>query len=158
MKAAPSILALAILTFSACKPESVEDQTEAGPKDGEVYRLQVGDVIEMEVFQEPDLYMRSTIDQMGHVSFALIGEVEAKGHSVAELEEILKEQYAKDYLLDPWIKVTLSEKGHDQSSAPDELTAAKLRFEEIKGRYLTKHPKYLAAKRRLEELENREQK
>ena len=47
MKIISSTLALAILTFSACKQEPVEGRKEPGEKDGKAYLLQVGDEIEM---------------------------------------------------------------------------------------------------------------
>jgi protein involved in polysaccharide export with SLBB domain len=124
MKIIPSILALAILTFSACKqepveghkqpePEAIRKEQAPGEKDGEAYLLQVGDGIEMQVFMEPELNKRSEIDKMGKALFPLIGFVEAKNQSLSGLEKMLEEQYRKDYLLDPKIKVTLVERADD---------------------------------------------
>jgi protein involved in polysaccharide export with SLBB domain len=50
---------------------------------------------------------------MGKALFPLIGFVEAKNQSLSGLEKMLEEQYRKDYLLDPKIKVTLVERADD---------------------------------------------
>jgi polysaccharide export outer membrane protein len=75
-------------------------------KDDNSYILRPNDVISLAVYQEADLSVQVRILKTGEASFPLIGSVRVGGLSVSAASAQLHELYAKDYLVDP--KLTLS--------------------------------------------------
>jgi polysaccharide export outer membrane protein len=59
------------------------------------YRLQPGDVLSINVWKETDLKDDVLIRPDGGMSFALAGEFQAAGHTVAELTQMLEERIRK---------------------------------------------------------------
>lgn len=71
------------------------------------YRLGTGDRLRVDVFGEADLSIEATIDGTGHISYPLLGAVQARGRTAAELEQALKTGLAAGYLKDPDVRVTV---------------------------------------------------
>lgn len=69
------------------------------------YRLQPGDVIRVNVFQEPELDRELRISQEGFVFLPLIGRVELKDRSIDQAEALIRELYDRDYLVNPQVNV-----------------------------------------------------
>jgi polysaccharide export outer membrane protein len=61
------------------------------------------------VYEEPDLSVQVRILKTGQASFPLIGSVEIGGLSVAAAATKIRELYAKDYLVDPKLTLTVDE-------------------------------------------------
>ena len=59
------------------------------PVAGRPYRLGVGDVIQLSVWQQPDLDRELTVRDDGTIVVPLVGEVLAAGSTVSDLEEVL---------------------------------------------------------------------
>ncbi len=72
----------------------------------ETYVLRPNDTIMLAVYGEPDLSTSVQILKTGQASFPLIGSVKVGGLSVAQASATIRDLYAKDYLVDP--KLTLS--------------------------------------------------
>jgi polysaccharide export outer membrane protein len=70
------------------------------------YILRPSDAIRLDVYEEKDLSGEFRILKTGEASFPLIGAVKIAGQSVAAATKIIRDRYAKGYLVDP--KVTLS--------------------------------------------------
>ncbi len=79
--------------------------TNAGISLDRTYRLGVGDKLKISVFGEEDLSGNFEINALGQVSLPLIGEVRAKGHSVAKVRENIKSKLADGYLNNPRVTV-----------------------------------------------------
>lgn len=73
------------------------------------YRLAPGDLLLVKVFQVDDLERQVRIDQNGHISLPLIGDVKATGLGVGELEKLVAERYAAGYLQQPQVSVFVEE-------------------------------------------------
>ncbi|WP_022974418.1 polysaccharide biosynthesis/export family protein, partial [Xanthomonas maliensis] len=73
------------------------------------YRLSPGDLLLVKVFQIDDLERQVRIDQNGHISLPLIGDVNAAGLGVGELEKMVAERYRSGYLQDPQVSVFVQE-------------------------------------------------
>ncbi|HKM37400.1 MAG TPA: polysaccharide biosynthesis/export family protein [Thiopseudomonas sp.] len=74
------------------------------------YKLASGDVIRIHVFSEPDLsFEELRLTDAGTFSYPFIGEVRARGKTVAELEQILIEKLQGDFLMDPRISISVLE-------------------------------------------------
>lgn len=121
--AAPGIL---ILLASCCpeqkpgpRPEPVEIRVESNPggvtlpafpaPPSTVPALIPGDLIEIKVFQQPDLSMTLRIPPSGSFNYPLIGTVRAAGRTPGSLESLLREKLGEKYLVDPSVTVTVQE-------------------------------------------------
>ncbi|PAZ01092.1 MAG: hypothetical protein CAK90_02030 [Spartobacteria bacterium AMD-G4] len=72
------------------------------------YILSSGDTLDLMVYREPDLGMRSKIARDGRVQLPLLGEVKVAGMSVREAQDHLRRLYDADYLVDPQIYLNIS--------------------------------------------------
>jgi polysaccharide export outer membrane protein len=89
-------LALSLAVFAS----AAEDST---------YTLRPNDTIRLAVYEEPDLSVQVKILKTGQASFPLIGSVEVGGLTVAAASARIRELYAKDYLVDPKLTLTVDE-------------------------------------------------
>lgn len=69
------------------------------------YRLGAGDRIRVTVFGQEDLSGEFELDGTGRVSLPLIRTVEAKGLTLAELEQAITDRLKPDFLKDPSVSV-----------------------------------------------------
>lgn len=67
------------------------------------YILVVGDVVQLNVFREPDLTTQATIARDGTVQLPLIREVQMAGLSIRDARELLRQLYDTSFLVDPQI-------------------------------------------------------
>ncbi len=67
------------------------------------YVLVIGDVVELNVFREPDLTTQATIARDGTVQLPLIREVRLAGLTIRSARELLRGLYDKSYLVDPQV-------------------------------------------------------
>ena len=72
---------------------------------GKNYILKPSDVLEVNVYQEPDLQKQVRVEADGTVALALIGKVRVAGMTVAESQSLVTDLYNRDYLVDPQISV-----------------------------------------------------
>ncbi|MBM3317010.1 MAG: polysaccharide export protein [Candidatus Eisenbacteria bacterium] len=86
------------LAFAAAGP-ALAQAVAGGAEQGD-YRLGPDDVLEIQVWQRPELTGAATVDPTGRLRLPLVGEVEVKGRTLAELTPLLTERYR---LLDPSI-------------------------------------------------------
>lgn len=78
----------------------------AAAKADDAYLLEPGDVLQISVWEEPDLMHELLIRPDGRLSFPLVGEVEAAGRSVAEIDELITERL-RPYIAEPAVNVTV---------------------------------------------------
>jgi polysaccharide biosynthesis/export protein VpsN len=69
------------------------------------YRLGVGDVIRIEVHNEPDLTLETQLPSTGIIDYPFLGTVRAVGLTVAQLQNRITEGLAGDYLVKPAVNV-----------------------------------------------------
>ncbi len=68
------------------------------------------DIINIDVVGEKDLSKENLrVSSSGTITFPFLGSVEVKGKTPAEVENLLKEQLGKDYLVNPQVIVTVKE-------------------------------------------------
>jgi polysaccharide export outer membrane protein len=75
----------------------------------EEYLLNSGDLIEIDVYGEPELHTSTRISEDGSINFPLLGNLKVKGLSVQELERLITELLAQDYLVNPQVTVFVRE-------------------------------------------------
>jgi polysaccharide export outer membrane protein len=86
----------------------VQDGRDTAPADAD-YRVGPGDVLEIEVYDDPDLSGLVTVQHGGEISFPLLGDVAVSGLTAREVRETLTRLLAKDYLVDPQVAVKVKE-------------------------------------------------
>ena len=72
------------------------------------YTVKPGDMLSISVWKEPDLQRPALVRPDGSFSFPLVGEVDAKGKTVADLNKLMAQRLAK-YISDPVVTVSIQE-------------------------------------------------
>jgi polysaccharide export outer membrane protein len=72
------------------------------------YTVQPGDILKVSVWKEPELQGPILIRPDGGFSFPLVGEVDGRGKTVAELQAIVTQRLSK-YISDPVVSVSVTE-------------------------------------------------
>lgn len=73
------------------------------------YRLGVGDTIQIDVHEEPDLSIESRLEESGILTYPLLGEIQIVGRTVKELETLITNGLQGDFLVDPEVRVAVTE-------------------------------------------------
>ena len=71
------------------------------------YVFGAGDEIEITVFGQDDLFLKTTLTSDGIINFRFIGEVEAVGTTKSLLEKEIQNKLKGDYLIDPAVSVNI---------------------------------------------------
>ncbi len=72
------------------------------------YTVKAGDMLSVSVWKEPDLQRETLVRPDGSFSFPLVGEVDARGKTVADLTKIVSQRLGK-YISDPVVTVSVQE-------------------------------------------------
>lgn len=76
------------------------------------YRIGIGDLLQIEVYDEPDLTREVRVLTDGFISFPLLGSIKAQGATVKELETKITELLAAKYIRSPQVTVFVKEFSH----------------------------------------------
>ena len=88
---------------------ALSPNTWADPSANESYRLGVGDEIEIVVYGEDDMTVKTRLGDSGVISYPFLGSVTAKGLTVSGLEQLLVRGLKGPYLVDPAVSVSIVE-------------------------------------------------
>lgn len=69
------------------------------------YTVQPEDVLQITVYQEPDLTTQARITRAGKIQFPLLGEIDVQGYTVKQIQEKVTKLLLADYLVDPQVNV-----------------------------------------------------
>ena len=72
------------------------------------YTVQPGDILKVSVWKEPQLQGPILIRPDGGFSFPLVGEVDGRGKTVAQLQVIMTQRLSK-YISDPVVSISVTE-------------------------------------------------
>lgn len=72
------------------------------------YVLKPGDTVEMIIYREPDLTIRSRIGKDSLVQLPLLGEVKLGGMTIRNATALIRNKYNADYLVEPQIYLNIS--------------------------------------------------
>ncbi len=75
----------------------------------ENYKISPGDLLLVDVYDEPDLSTETRVLNDGYISLPLLGQVMAGGLTVLDLEKVVTRGYAEKYLVDPHVTVFVEE-------------------------------------------------
>lgn len=79
--------------------------TAVSDPESKSYKIGPHDVLEITVFQAPELSKTIQVSEAGSLNFPLIGEVEASGRSAREVEQELRKRLQAKYLQNPQVSV-----------------------------------------------------
>ena len=94
------------LMMAACLPAA---QLLADSRDEHDYVIGPRDVLQIHVFNQPDLSGPYTVEIDGYLSFPLIGRLAAAQTTVRAFEQVLSDRLAAGYFKSPRVSVTISE-------------------------------------------------
>lgn len=93
---------------SPAKVESLPGQSSASTQETSIleeYRVQPEDILQITVYEEPDLTTKVRVSGSREINFPLLGRVSVAQLSVIEIQEKLTKLLAQDYLVNPQIQV-----------------------------------------------------
>lgn len=73
------------------------------------YILGQGDVIGIQVFDEPDLTLEARVGSSGVINYSYLGDIRVKGRTPLELERQISTLLREGYLVNPSVNVTVVE-------------------------------------------------
>ena len=108
--------AVAMLTVVAAGRVAAQEAKESPVVGAQVqeYRLNAGDGIVVQVFEEPDLDAKVKLSENGRATLPLIGEVVLSGMGVKAAAAAIEAAYRKGYLVKPAVTVTVTEKKRER--------------------------------------------
>lgn len=74
-----------------------------------IYRLEQGDAIAIQVFDEPDLTLDTVVGASGSINYSYLGDIRVAGKSPADLEQYIANLLKDGYLVNPSVNVTVLE-------------------------------------------------
>ncbi|MGE0621957.1 MAG: polysaccharide biosynthesis/export family protein [Pseudomonadales bacterium] len=89
-------------------PSPVLAEDEASPSDGEIYRIGVPDLLDIRVWEQPELSGTALVRTDGRISVPLVGDMVAEGRTPEELAALLAAELA-EYVTDPKVDVAVLE-------------------------------------------------
>jgi len=93
--------------YACCAVVALAMATEALAQDAN-YTVKPGDLLSISVWKEPDLQRPALVRPDGSFSFPLVGEIDARGKTVADLNKTMGQKLAK-YISDPVVTVSIQE-------------------------------------------------
>lgn len=79
------------------------------PSEGKEYSISVNDLLEINVYQEPDLTKTVRVAVDGNISYPLLGSIQVKGLTAKELETKITNLLKEDFLVNPQVSVFVKE-------------------------------------------------
>lgn len=73
----------------------------------EAYQIQPEDILQLSVYQEPDLTTRSRVSSSGQITVPLVGDVPVAGLTIGQVQERLTQLFGADYLVNPQVQVNI---------------------------------------------------
>jgi polysaccharide export outer membrane protein len=112
MKAiATGLAALAAVLLTACVPADIPPvstlpQTEVAYPEDESYIIGPSDVLEVNVWREPDLTRQVAVRMDGKITLPMLGDLQAGNLTLMELQERIEEAYTR-FVTEPEVTVIL---------------------------------------------------
>ena len=84
-------------------------ETSAAKSAKSDYVLQASDLLRVQVFQEDDLTREVRVSQEYSIVLPMIGSVDLRGKTLRQAEELIRDRYDRDYLVNPQVNVIVLE-------------------------------------------------
>jgi len=93
-----------VVAFVALTANALAQETQNAASD-RIYKLGVGDILRVTVYNELELSGEFEVSSTGNVNLPLIGEVPAEGRTISELEDAAEEKFRQGYLKSPNVSI-----------------------------------------------------
>ncbi|OGW72579.1 MAG: hypothetical protein A2Y02_01440 [Omnitrophica bacterium GWA2_52_12] len=100
---------MALVLVAAGLPLGTLRGEEIPPSHKQDYRIGIGDLLEIEVYDEADLTREARVLTDGKISLPLLGQVMAAGRTVQDLQDNVRDLLAAQYLVSPQVSVFVKE-------------------------------------------------
>ena len=101
-------LGAVMVLMASCRTAAPEIDLDLDlPQTSQTYLLRVGDIVQVDVFQEPVMTTRQRVQGDGTISVGLIGRVAVLGESVEVAADKIAKLLDKKYLVNPQVSVTV---------------------------------------------------
>ena len=97
--------------YGMASPSTIAAVPDAAPIADDDYRVSSQDVINVAVFQVPDLSRTVQVDGTGHVTLPLVNRVPVRGKTILQVQEDIAARYRRSYLQSPQVTVSLVKSG-----------------------------------------------
>lgn len=97
------ISTLIIVALLVCPPITAYSNQQ------ENYKIGNEDVLDINVWQSPDLTKTAQVNSSGTISYPYIGDIKVEGMSTLEVEKLLKDKLSQGYVKDPQVSVSIKE-------------------------------------------------
>lgn len=71
------------------------------------YKVTPSDLLAVHVVGEKDLTLDLPVSSSGAISYPFLGNIEVKGKTTAEIQSVIREKLAADYMVDPQVIVSV---------------------------------------------------
>lgn len=95
--------------------------TGAAFAQGADYRIQPTDILNISVYQQPDLTTKTRVTADGDITLPLLCKIAVKGLTITEVEQKIKQLLEKDYLVNAQVLVFIEEYHPRQVSVMGEV-------------------------------------
>ena len=99
------LLACSLVSWLLVGVSFGQSMESGAPEAKSDYVLQASDLLKVQVFQEEDLTREVRVSQEYTIVLPMIGSVDLKGKTLRQAEEIIRERYDRDYLVNPQVNV-----------------------------------------------------
>lgn len=99
------LASIVFLAGSALAQSDTAERKEAG------YVIAVNDILEITVYDEPDLTKTIRVGPDGNINYPLVGQIKAAGISPKDFEASLKDMLGTKYIKNPQVNVNVAEFG-----------------------------------------------
>ena len=105
-------LAIAVLVSCSQTPTEIQPVPTAGPvsSDGSGHILVPTELIEIKVFQEPELFTVTRIPDDGRITMPMIGEIAIAGMSVQDATSLIRQRLEARFVAHPQVSLTVTER------------------------------------------------
>ena len=90
-------------------PAMVARSPQRFDEDLEAYLIGPRDLLEIKVFEVDELSSKARVNRRGSITLPLIGAIKVQGRNVTEVEALIEEALAREYLQDPHVAVFIEE-------------------------------------------------
>ena len=104
--ASPALNAQQQGSFPSSAPSNQSSQKSIVPPD---YQIREGDMVQVSVFDEPELAAGGRVRNDGTIQCPLIGAVKIQGLSQMSAARLIEAEYRKDYLVHPEVNLFISQ-------------------------------------------------
>jgi polysaccharide export outer membrane protein len=111
-----AILVLVVLTYVASPVAAQNASVE--PQD---FRVAPGDRLEISVLEDPGLNRSVLVRPDGRISMPLVGTIDVAGRTPEEIQSIIRQRLARDFVSPPEVTVSLSGLGNANAAEAEGL-------------------------------------